>query len=851
MNLLFTYNVALALALIWAFFLNIAVNLWVGLFLSSNTEKEFNVLESCCSVIVVILTTKVLYTFEQQLFFLCYGCWDDFPQWRNIVRHTNVKHSRIIVQILYAGIIGLFIYTVCGPILCWLNEIIPRDYNGLKSVGGIMCTYGVQWDFEIRLIIQMCCIISLFQLSFSVAYIYEQISWLKMKRSNSEVIEHDKFHITMTGSRESVSLSARDKERLNTIIKDMVTKGEKGKFGKRGSTGSESSKSSGLFQEVAREKSTQEIEAEKMDIVFVRKLKTLGVGLCATIFLFQAVILGFISSFNYGNIHAILMPCGYALVGYVAYISKVTIDCHHVLQAEVPFSPYIIWFMIVGACTFITSIICKLSQFQGNGPSLIVWVAFFEIMVSFFAELGQPSVVDVNGNVNRGNGYHFSQAFSYSKRERSGWYRKNFYRLLVAVFAVAGGISLISFVQVQENFYPSTMVWSRDNNNLNITQAIVVHLNLKTTKDGAPPMVKPKYGASYAICNNQWYGLDIVDYTLLSTLAYYDVEDPVQEIASSMFPNVPDIVVLQPLNKNEKRRNHYNAQFLEVQIPSANLTVIAVRGTDVGRIIDFLEDAKLWIEPVVFNLLSFVFPSIRWWNEALINTIIGTFSEGLHFFGFQYDLSFYQPLVNHVDKIKELKDRNVIITGHSLGGGLAQIVGALTNTTAIAFSPPGIVKSRSKFSLQNHSRRVRKTEAFRHSVSIFPESDFVTGVDIMSGLVQAIVCEEEHTFSCHMIQGTLCSLLEACGDRRERFSQCNYEMRINSFFSLVIEYVDANMVFSGVAFLLVLYLAVMYPLTSDSYNTMLEGNANNNGRKISFEKSRKSSMIDKDKDKKV
>ena len=41
------------------------------------------------------------------------------------------------------------------------------------------------------------------------------------------------------------------------------------------------------------------------------------------------------------------------------------------------------------------------------------------------------------------------------------------------------------------------------------------------------------------------------------------------------------------------------AQFLDIYFPPPlNVSVISVRGTDVGRTIDLLEDAKLWIEPV-------------------------------------------------------------------------------------------------------------------------------------------------------------------------------------------------------------------------------------------------------------
>ena len=45
--------------------------------------------------------------------------------------------------------------------------------------------------------------------------------------------------------------------------------------------------------------------------------------------------------------------------------------------------------------------------------------------------------------------------------------------------------------------------------------------------------------------------------------------------------------------------------------------------------------------------------------------------------GFKSKDSYYTPLVNYVHSVK---DRNVVLTGHSLGGGLAHIVGAFTGT---------------------------------------------------------------------------------------------------------------------------------------------------------------------------
>lgn len=57
----------------------------------------------------------------------------------------------------------------------------------------------------------------------------------------------------------------------------------------------------------------------------------------------------------------------------------------------------------------------------------------------------------------------------------------------------------------------------------------------------------------------------------------------------------------------------------------------------------------------------------------------GLINEQLSWFGVGFDseAAYYTPLVDYVDAIA---DRNVVLTGHSLGGGLARIVGAFTGT---------------------------------------------------------------------------------------------------------------------------------------------------------------------------
>ncbi len=42
--------------------------------------------------------------------------------------------------------------------------------------------------------------------------------------------------------------------------------------------------------------------------------------------------------------------------------------------------------------------------------------------------------------------------------------------------------------------------------------------------------------------------------------------------------------------------------------------MVSLRGTQFWRVSDWLEDVRMWTEPVVFSILSVVFPTIRAWS---------------------------------------------------------------------------------------------------------------------------------------------------------------------------------------------------------------------------------------------
>jgi hypothetical protein len=71
--------------------------------------------------------------------------------------------------------------------------------------------------------------------------------------------------------------------------------------------------------------------------------------------------------------------------------------------------------------------------------------------------------------------------------------------------------------------------------------------------------------------------------------------------------------------------------------------------------------------------------------------------------------------------------RNVVIVGHSLGGGAAKIVGMLTQTPCVSFSGPGLFYTSTKYAdlaAVNNSVLLRRLETF--AVNIRPARDPVS-----------------------------------------------------------------------------------------------------------------------------
>uniref|UniRef100_A0A7S2JYL0 Fungal lipase-type domain-containing protein n=1 Tax=Zooxanthella nutricula TaxID=1333877 RepID=A0A7S2JYL0_9DINO len=204
------------------------------------------------------------------------------------------------------------------------------------------------------------------------------------------------------------------------------------------------------------------------------------------------------------------------------------------------------------------------------------------------------------------------------------------------------------------------------------------------------------------------------------------------------------------------------------------VTVVAVSGTDPTRIMDYAENLRMWTEPVSLQLLSTVFPTVRIWPRDTTAMVIGGIHRILKGLAVQDDQWHYREILEHVRQLPP--EREVVVTGHSLGGGIALIIGALTGHLAVAIQPPGVYHSLAKH--QTQQEQAHGQEVHKRSVSVVVEGDWIQNFDGHGGLVQTLSCDQTSksiAVGCHLVEGTICHLLRYCGDEARRFATCEHD----------------------------------------------------------------------------
>ncbi|CAF1667410.1 unnamed protein product [Rotaria sp. Silwood1] len=266
-------------------------------------------------------------------------------------------------------------------------------------------------------------------------------------------------------------------------------------------------------------------------------------------------------------------------------------------------------------------------------------------------------------------------------------------------------------------------------------------------------------------CYWKFNNFDIQDMTLFAALAYV----PKAELKSQIkhfFPN--DQVVFVDQFQNYKEYGHGEITYYTLDTPET--VIVVIRGTTLSY--EWLVDFDIWTESTINQMISILFPWSRLYPRGVHKIIVEKMSLLENFFSDKLTQSSKRFYVKQMIKLLreinvKFKNKPLILVGHSLGGGLAQLAGiAMNNTVAVvSISGPGISNSRAKYS---ETKDILMETINERVFNIINDRDLVPWVDPQVGLVQKITCPNEFSrLQCHQISPILCNLLKSCGNPRK------------------------------------------------------------------------------------
>jgi len=268
-----------------------------------------------------------------------------------------------------------------------------------------------------------------------------------------------------------------------------------------------------------------------------------------------------------------------------------------------------------------------------------------------------------------------------------------------------------------------------------------------------------------SICSSSIHGIPIYLYLPFINDAYYYNSNPkespgyysslnIQDYKELFFDNDYQINIKGNLIKNNNSESVKMIQY-NVKNSKDEVTILSIKGTSNKK--DIYLDFQLYFPSVLLNILSTF-------------SIFGQQKDSLSFKFIEYSLSIPYRLFSQHSIIDEylidLKKaysanqdsfyKNIVIVGHSLGGGLSKILGRLVKQQAISLSGPGVNAFHNLWGYEGQSENFEIS-----AIDLVPDMDLVPRVEVSGGTIYRIVCKEG-PLDCHSKVLSLCEILIMC-----------------------------------------------------------------------------------------
>ncbi len=258
------------------------------------------------------------------------------------------------------------------------------------------------------------------------------------------------------------------------------------------------------------------------------------------------------------------------------------------------------------------------------------------------------------------------------------------------------------------------------------------------------------------ICNSQIFGLNILKISSFPLATYMSgIDNTKKYLEKTIFKEkIENITEMKFLNLGS---NYGVALLVNVDIPEERpLTILAIQGSI--KKLDWWVDIEIFCSSAIFTLLNTI--SINQLESLTSHVITWLLTIPLRLLE---EFTLFKKYIESLDIIngeieKVNGTRNILIAGHSLGGGLSKFLGLKYHKESISFSGPGITP------LEYKLKEVDYKYYKMNLIDVIPDYDVVPRIEATAGIKYRVLCDKGF-FGCHSIERTICQIGATC--RRE------------------------------------------------------------------------------------
>ena len=260
------------------------------------------------------------------------------------------------------------------------------------------------------------------------------------------------------------------------------------------------------------------------------------------------------------------------------------------------------------------------------------------------------------------------------------------------------------------------------------------------------------------ICNSSIYGLSILKISSFPLATYMSDTDNTKAYFEKTFfkEKIENITEMRFLDVYSK----YGVVLLvNIDIPNEKpLTIFAIQGSI--KKLDWWVDIEIFCSSAIFTLLNSIsICSMESLTSRSINWLLTIPLRLLAKFTlFERYINSLTSLID--EEIKKIDGkRNILIAGHSLGGGLSKFLGLKYHKQSLAISGPGITPLEYKLKNEIYYKYYKM-----NFIDVIPDYDVIPRIETTAGIRYRVLCNKGF-FGCHSIERTICQIGASC--RRE------------------------------------------------------------------------------------